>query len=299
MRQRRLLITGAGGFLGWHLARAATASWEVYGTLHRQRSAAPRITTLVVDLTDRTALGQLFRDIRPQAVIHAAAAADPEFCERHPGAAFDINVQASSDIAALCAQTDARLVFVSTDIVFDGRSAPYDEQALPSPINVYGRQKAWAEKCVRRRCPHAVICRPALIFGPPAPGGDSFLQPLLAGLRSGRAMPLFVDEFRTPVSVRALSAGLLLAAERTGGILHLGGRQRVSRFAFAHLCAAIFGLDGAPLIPCSQKSANVLASRPPDVALDSRKAAALGFDPHDLATELMLIERAERQPAGC
>jgi dTDP-4-dehydrorhamnose reductase len=101
-----------------------------------------------------------------------------------------------------------------------------------------------------------------------------------------RPVTLFKDEFRTPISASTAAAGLLLMLNTAPQIVHLGGAERVSRYDFGRLVAAVFGMDQGLLIGGSQKDANMLASRPPDVSLDNRKARAMGFSPPDLASEL-------------
>jgi len=292
---RRLLITGASGFLGWHLCRRASRSWHIYGSVWRHPVKAAFFESVRVDLTNTGDLQRVFEEVCPEAVIHTAAMANPEDCQQHPQAASAVNVDATVAIARCCQARDIPLVFTSTDIVFDGLNPPYRETDPVSPVNIYGEQKAAAEKEIQACYPQATICRLPLIFGRPTPTGNSFLQPMLARMRRGQSIRLFKDEFRTPISADTGAAGLLLALAKLPGILHLGGAERVSRYQFGCLVAEHYGFDPGLIIGGSQKDVNMLASRPPDVSLDNRKARALGFCPPALATELdRLHQRHDR-----
>lgn len=115
------------------------------------------------------------------------------------------------------------------------------------------------------------------------------LAGLVEAMRSGRAVRLFVDEHRTPVSGRTAAAGILLALGRHNGTLHLGGRERISRYEFGRMVADTLGDGNARLVPCRQQDAATSAPRPPDVSLDSSRAFAMGFSPVPLAEELVRI----------
>ncbi len=283
---KRLLVTGASGLLGWGVCAAARRRWLVVGVVNRHTIDLPGVSPLVCDLTRLDDLPRLFRQVAPDAVIHCAAAAQPDHCQEHPDETRSINVEAPERIADLCALTAIPYAFVSTDLVFDGTRPPYRGEDPVSPISVYGKQKADAERAVRARHPDALICRLSPMFGHPGQVSVSFIQRWIAALRSGQELTLFVDEFRTPVSVRAAAAGLLMALGAADGVLHLGGRERISRYALGRLLAELLGADAGLIRRGRQRDRVVGAPRPPDVSLDSSRAHALGFDPPPLRQEL-------------
>jgi dTDP-4-dehydrorhamnose reductase len=225
-------------------------------------------------------------------VVHCAAAAQPDFCQACPAESYPINVEAGVSLAELCALAAIPYVFVSTDLVFDGTKPPYREQAPVCPISVYGEQKAAAERAIRERYPGAVICRLSPIFGDPGPASASFIQPWIAALRGGRELRLFVDEFRTPVSAGAAANGLLMALTVGDGILHLGGRERISRYDLGILLAEMLGADPGLIKPGRQRDRTVGAPRPPDLSLDSSRGYSLGYNPSPLRQELRTVVRS-------
>lgn len=286
----KLLITGASGFLGWNLASLAAEKWDVYGTYWSHPANIPGVTYLKLDLTDWTQLKALFQDLQPNAVIHLAAQSSPNLCETQPEAVYRLNVRASCDIAGLCADADIPCVFTSTDLVFDGKKAPYQESDPVCPISQYGEQKVAAELEMLARYPKTAICRMPLMFGQAPAYANSFIQPFVQTLRAEKDLRLFTDEFRTPVSGKTAAQGLLLALEKVQGRIHLGGRERVSRYEFGQLMVDVLELPAAGLKACRQRDVPMAALRPPDVSLDSNKAFSLGYAPLTLREELTQLK---------
>src|SRR5579872_5126131 len=142
----RLLLTGAGGQLGAYLLH------ELRNTrIHLTAWSGSRTGDVLgvplrpVNLTDRDAVCAAFRDARPDVVLHAAALARVADCHRDPAHAFRVNAAGTAILAELADDAGARLVHVSTDLVFDGEAAPYRETDAPTPLSVYGRTKAAGE----------------------------------------------------------------------------------------------------------------------------------------------------------
>lgn len=286
-----LLITGASGFLGWNLCQIAAADWQIYGIGRSRTIDLPHVTAIQTDLTDFAQLRTLFQQIKPDAVIHLAAQSTTQFCQQYPEQAYAINVTASENIAGLCADYHLPCVFTSTDLVFDGLNPPYRESDPVSPLNRYGEQKVLAEQRMLERYPLTAVCRMPLLFGAAPATASSFLQPFLQTFRAEQALKLFVDEFRTPVSGTIAAQGLLLALQQqVQGILHLGGRERISRYEFGQLMVEVLELPTTGLQACRQQDVTMAAPRPADVTLDSTKAFELGYAPPSLRSQLAALK---------
>lgn len=283
---KKLLVTGASGFLGWNLCQLAKQEWDIYGTSFSHAIEIPGITLLKVDLRDFEELKRIFQEIQPDAVIHTAAQSSPNVCQSNPEESHAINVTASCNIAGLCADYSIPCAFTSTDLVFNGLNPPYKETDAVSPINLYGEQKVMAEEGMLERYPMTAVCRMPLMFGVAAPPAQSFMQPFIQILREGKELRLFTDEFRTPASGITAAKGLLLALKKVNGRIHLGGKERMSRYDFGRLLVEIFELPSEALKGCRQADVKMAASRPPDVSLDSSMAFDLGYDPLSLREEL-------------
>ena len=287
---RKLLVTGASGFLGWHLCQQAQTTWQVYGTYYAHELKIPGVKLSRIDLRDLAALQELCQIIQPTAVIHTAAAAKPNFCQIYPQEAYEINVNASVNIARLCAEYALPCVFTSTDLVFDGKNPPYRESDRVSPICSYGEHKVAAEAKMLAIYPRTAVCRMPLMFGVASPTASSFLQPFIHNLRAGKEVSLFSDEFRTPISGTTAAKGLLLALEKEiTGIWHFGGKESISRYQFGYLLAEIMQLSSHLLKTCRQQDIPMAAPRSPNTSLDSSKAFALGYQPLSLREELSAI----------
>lgn len=310
---RTLLITGVSGFLGWNLARRARASWQVVGTYfttkrHIAQSAFAAIETGRIDLTEFREVRDMLAMVKPAAVIHTAALSDANYCETHPNESFRVNVQAAYNLAGLCGDLDIPFVFTSTDLVFDGTKPPYSEADPVTPINIYGEHKAQAEIEILERYELAAICRLPLLYGPSSPTHGSFLQWMIERMRRGEKLSLFRDEYRTPVDAGSAAAGLLMAAasrlpesedeERTPivGRLHLGGRERLSRYEFGQIVDSLLRLPEARLEAVSLGDIDLPAQRPPDVSLKSDKAYELGYDPLPVRQALATLFTGEQPP---
>lgn len=286
---KKLLVTGASGFLGWHVCQLAKLQWEVYGTYFANMVSSPSITLRKVDLTDFQELKRLFQEIQPEAVIHTAAESSPNFCQTHPDETEPINVTASANIAGICADYSIPCVFTSTDLVFDGLNPPYKETDPVCPVNYYGEQKVRAESEMLARYPLTAICRMPLMFGNVTPTASSFIQPFIKILKEEKELSLFIDEFRTPVSGITAAKGLLLALEKINGRIHLGGKERISRYEFGRLLVEVLQLPGTGLKSCRQADVKMAAPRAKDVSLDSSMAFGLGYAPLSLREELELL----------
>ena len=287
---KRLLITGASGYLGWNICQQVKSDWKTFGTRHSSTVKIPGVAIIKADLTKINDLKNLFKEANPSAVIHTAALSEPNFCQENSGTSYRINTEASINIAGYCSDLNIPCLFTSTDLVFDGLHPPYSEEDSPAPISIYGEHKLLAENGMKNRCGSVVICRMPLMFGAPGPTASNFLQPLLRNMKNGIEVNLFVDEFRTPLSEKNAVEGLMIALERCPDIVHFGGLERISRFEFGKLVMDIFNYKNARLNPCRQKEVRMPAPRPPDVSLSNKKAIKLGFQPEPLKATLRRIK---------
>ncbi|MCT7950175.1 NAD(P)-dependent oxidoreductase [Ancylothrix sp. C2] len=286
---QKLLITGSSGFLGWNLCQVAQQNWQVYG-VYFSHPAENSAINLKIDITNFAALKQLFSEVKPAAVIHTAAQSQPNLCQNNPQESYPVNVTASWNIAGLCADYNIPCVFTSTDLVFNGLNAPYKESDPVSPISIYGEQKVMAETGMLERYPQTAVCRMPLMFGAGSPHSQSFIQPMLNSLRAGNELALFIDEFRTPASATSAAKGLLLALDKVHGIIHLGGKERVSRYEFMRLLLQVLEMKEAKITTCRQQDVKMSAPRPADVSLDSSLGFSLGYQPLSLREEFKFLK---------
>ncbi len=255
-----LLVVGASGFLGRYLAARAGRRWRPVGTYLTGRPP-PDLEARRLEVRDQAAVEALLAELQPRAVLHLAyRPSEPE-----------ITVQGTRHLAEACARWGARLVLVSTDLVFDGQRSWYRESDSPAPLEAYGASKVVAEREVLGR--GGAVARTSLIYGfEPL---DPITDKLVVGpLVRGETARLFVDEYRCPTYAPDLAAALLELAELPyQGLLHLAGPQRLNRLEFGRRMAVALGLDPAGLTPGTIAESGL--RRPPDVSLDTSLARQL------------------------
>ena len=281
-----ILITGVAGFLGSHLGQLFTERGRPFtGTYNRKKPALPAEQ---LDLFDREEVLKKLEQLRPSAILHLAAAASPNWCELNPKESQVINVDAAITLAAYARNAGIPFLFTSTDLVFDGQNAPYEEDWAPSPICTYGMQKAAAEQGVLLAYPEATIVRLPLMYG----WGNNFLKEWVEKLKGGNPLSAFVDEYRTPVYVQDAALGLALLLDLGAtGFYHLGGPEPVSRFDMALHIARAFGVDERLVQPGKQAEVAMPAPRPTDVSLSSERAFALGYQPRKIGEAMGELAR--------
>jgi dTDP-4-dehydrorhamnose reductase len=261
---KQVWITGAGGLIGNHLVRAAAACvprWQVHGTGRRD-----------VDLTDADQVHEHLDRWKPDIVIHCAALGKPASCEQDPALAAALNVEATRRLCRLA--HDIPLVFISSDLVFDGREGRYDESSPVNPLGVYAGTKVAAEEIVLANPRHTVI-RTSLNAGTSPTGDRSFTETLRAAWQAGATVRLFTDEFRCPISAAVTArATWELTVMNKPGLYHLAGAERLSRWQIGELLAQRWVQLNPRLEPASRLGYGG-PPRPADTSLNCAKVQAL------------------------
>ena len=261
MKDPPVWITGAGGLIGHYLLQAAPAA--------APGARVVGLTRAQLDLTDFAAVRSEFRRQQPRLVIHCAALSQNPQCQANPGLARKLNVELTALLAELAAHLP--LLFLSSDLVFDGKTGNYDESAPVNPLSLYAQTKAAAEQVVLANPRHTVI-RTSLNGGTSPGGRRAFNEQLRCAWQAGQAPHLFTDEFRSPIPAAVTARALWeLAALNKPGLYHVAGSERLSRWQIGQLLAARWPQLHPSIVPASLKQ----YPRPPDTSLNSAKAQHL------------------------
>lgn len=302
-----ILLIGASGLLGRAVAAslARESSLNLVATIRNPQSAGAKRLALPpenlaeLDVLDEPALEHLFATCRPAAVIICAAERRPDVCERDPAAARAINVTAQARIGVLAARYGAWTLGISTDYVFDGKAAPYREDAAPNPLNIYGRTKLEGEAALLAASPLSCVLRLPLLFGPIVDWSESAVTSLVpaivAAARPGAdAVGMDAWAIRYPTYtpdvadvIRDLTLRHLAGASITG-LRHWSGEEPMTKYDIAQRIAAALGIEAA-LKRIDQPTD--ATPRPYDCHLDASRVRAAGIDhatPFDAALRAVL-----------
>ena len=271
-----LIVTGASGLLGAKVAALARdQGHRVTGLYHRNPPNVSGIRAIGLDLTDERQLGGVFHECGAKTVIHCAAATDVDWCEEHANLAHEINVRVSAALARLTAQSGARMVYVSTDAVFDGTRSNYAESDRTGPLNVYARTKLDGESGVLRNNRDAVVVRVNL-YGRSQRQKPSLAEWIMARLASGDVVPAFTDVIFCPIYAADLAQLLLEIVDRElVGLYHAAGSEAVSKFEFARRMAVAFGFDPKLIVPSCLADAKLNTLRPRNTSLNTEKLSTV------------------------
>ncbi|MFZ1799004.1 MAG: SDR family oxidoreductase [Chitinophagaceae bacterium] len=247
----RILITGANGFLGSHLAHFfSQKKVDVYTTgrgPYRDKHREKNVEYNAAELTSKKNIHGLIQSILPDVIIHTAAMSKPNDCHIYREECLQINVEATRYLleaaTSIAPQKKVHFIFLSTDFIF-GENGPHAEDDIPNPLNFYGESKLMAEKIVSAgEIPYTIV-RPVFVYGPVWEGTrGGFIQLIKNSLENNQPVKVVTDEERTPTFVGDFCKGIFAIIERSKtGIFHLAGKEILSPADMAIATAALLGL---------------------------------------------------------
>lgn len=270
----RILVLGGTGLVGNALYRFWRAKGAEIEAASRRRHEVGGFLTL--DMTDPAAVEALLDARKPGLVAVPAANPFVDDCERRPVETRRVNVEGTLNVARACARRGARMIFFSSDYVFDGARGSYTEEDAVSPINEYGRQKADTERGVLAADARNLVIRTSGVYGWQWEPKNFVLQ-VRARLTAGQSMKVASDVSYNPTDAENLAEiTASLAAAGKSGIFHAVGAQRLARSEFAVHAARAFGLDEKLIVPVSSAEFAAVAPRPKESSLrvDKLRAAS-------------------------
>jgi dTDP-4-dehydrorhamnose reductase len=291
----RILVTGASGLLGRPLVTILSKKHEVIPT-HHAHTIQPN--SLRINVDDRDMVFKTLRDFRPAVVVHAAAETNVDKCETNKELAWRINAEGTRNVAQACVRIGAKLIYISTDYVFDGNRGFYIEEDKPNPINYYGFSKLKGEEFVEQAGCHFVIARTSVLYGW-HPRKLNFATWVIDSLKNGRAITVADDHYNSPTLADILAVMVLETVEKDlTGIYHMAGGARVSRYEFAVQIADVFGLDKTLVARVRMNDLKMwVAKRPRDSSLCTDKTRReTGIRPPLLGEALEMMRNSFGKP---
>jgi dTDP-4-dehydrorhamnose reductase len=269
----RLLITGASGLYGSKLAQlAAVKDYDVYSGYSKDPPVYGK--AIQFNISDKDQVEKALTRVRPEVIVHAASLTDVDKCETNKELAWKINVEGTRNIAKAAKASEAFLVYVSTDYVFNGEKGQYKETDITDPVNYYGLTKLKAEELVKSFTEEACIARASVIYGStPAAGKINFALWLINKLGKNENPKVLTDQWNSPtLNTNMAEMTLEIIERKLTGIYHISGATRISRYDFAKLVAQTFNSNTNLITPSTTAEFSWPAKRPRDSSLDTSKA---------------------------
>lgn len=243
----RILITGGSGLLGQYLNISLSEENEILTVYNSNTGNCGDYNNLKIDLTDSNQLNNIFSSFKPQVVIHTAAISRPEICDRLPkDFVLSLNVHSSAEIAKLCELYKAKLIFTSTDLVYDGDQGPMlKEDALLKPVSLYAESKLQSENEIQNIFDNYIILRISLLYGLGLNHSINNFHQMFNNFKNNQMSRLFFDQYRTPLSLSDAAELIrhLIKSDLKNVIVNLGGRERVSRVEIGEMVCEAGNFD--------------------------------------------------------
>jgi len=257
----RVLIVGAQGMLAQDLSEVLGRKFDIVG-----------LAKADLDITVYSDVKRYIKELSPSVVIDTAGYTDVDGCERRSRLAFAVNGEGAKNLARACALVKAKLLYISTDYVFDGKKdSPYTEDDPPNPLNVYGESKVMGEKYVEKFADDYLIVRTQWLYGP---GGRNFVDTILDLAQKQDRIEVVDDQIGSPTYTHDLSEAILSLLERDlWGTFHVSNKGECSWYGFAKEILAQAGIEGVEVMPISSADLTRPARRPLYSVLSSDKLA--------------------------
>lgn len=276
----KILITGGSGLLGQYLNLELSKNFDILTLFHSETGNCIDYNSIQLDITNSNNIGSVINLYRPEIVIHTAAIADPIISNSmDPALVYKTNVTATKTIAELCDKFSAKLVYISTDLVYAGyRGSMLKEDAKLIPASLYAETKLMGELKIKETFNNFLILRTALLYGFGMGNKKNHFQQMCDNFKNNRPVKLFYDQFRSPLSLRE-AARIISGLARSvinNEVINLGGNERTSRLELGEILCELAGFDKNLIQRISMKDIPDYPSVE-DVSLDTGKLQSYGI----------------------
>jgi len=274
MRNARTLVIGASGLVGQPLMRILNGTGAVGTYASHARSGLRHL-----DITDQDEVRSCLADLEPETIYLAGALTHVDYCEDHPDEAFRQNAEGPRHVATEAARLRSKVIYFSTEYVFDGENGPYGEDDATRPLSIYGQSKLEGEKAVAEACHDALTIRTTVVYGWVRDSANFAMQ-IYRRVRSGAEMTIPDDQIGNPTLAEYLAeTAVALAGRGVTGTVNVVGKDRIPRSDFARALVRLYGGDLTRVIPVSTASLKQKAARPLNAGLRTQKLEAIIGEP--------------------
>lgn len=286
----KILVTGASGLLGGKIFDVLSKRHELMGTYNSNKKR----NFMFLDITDKNMIEMLFCKAEPDLVIHTAAMVNPDNCEDDKEMAKKMNVDGTRNIAYACKKHDCKLVYISSDYVFDGEHNPCREGDGTRHLNYYGNTKLEGERICKESASDCIIIRPSILYGYSGNGDrKTFISHVIEKLKKGERVSADNSIIKYPLLIDDVALGIKKLIElNEEGIFHFSGPDAITKYEWGKKIARFYGLPEENII---EKIDEPIAQRPRNVLLDTSKIKRIGVEFYDIDMGLKLM----RNQAGC
>ena len=282
---KKVLITGGSGLLSQYLNLAFEEKFSIFTTFKDNPGNCGNFPSSTIDIRNEDKVKILFDKVKPDVVIHSAAITNPVPNESQTAKDyFETNVTATKNIAELCKQRKSKLIYISTDLVYAGyRGSFLKEDAKLIPATLYAETKLMGEQKVKEATDNYLILRTSLLYGLGLNHSRCHFQNMFDDLKNKKPTKLFINQFRTPISLNDASRIIveLASTEIKGEVINVGGLERVSRFELGEILCSLAELDKNLI---QKISSDEIPNYPKveDVSLNIEKLQSLGIKPRTI-----------------
>lgn len=267
----KILVTGGSGLLGSAVSHYFREYFDVAATYTTHKVMVNGCEMVQLDITNVKNTINTVKKIKPDVIIHTAALVGVSACEKDPALSHKTNVEGTKNLAESAKITNSRIIYISTDYVFDGKRGMYSENDIPTPINDYGKTKLEGEKLIDIE--NNLIVRTSIYGWNIVEGKKSFSTWLIDELSNNKRVNLFSDQFNSMMLANNCAEALKEIVDKgIKGILNIASSEKVSKYDFAFKLAEIFGLDKNLINNVKNSEVAGYEKRPLDVSLDVSKA---------------------------
>lgn len=295
----RIFITGGTGLLGKALIENRSNNDEILSTYLGNYNIEnyEGVKYLQLDVRDLEGHIRIFKDFKPDVVIHTASIGSPDYAEKHRKETKDINIIGTQKVLSICEKFGAKFIYISSNGIYDGERAPYGEESKAEPINYYGKVKLQAETVTKQAKTQQVIVRPILMYGWNHPFERlNIVTQAILKLEKGEVMHAYDDVYANPLfNYSCATAIWKIIKKEKYDVFNIAGADRASIYQLLRKVAEIFNLDGNLIKPVQQGFFNELVKRPKDTSFKTKKMEKeLDLKPLSLDEGLRLMKAMQK-----